>query len=153
MVKAILAVNLSFYNSYFLKLWSISRNYNQSNYSNIWFAKIMILFIMMAQVLFFDVFFEKDPHLNAVKRPSMAHLWSGQPTMWITVWGVSMLQVKWDLMRVLGRWDLILIPVNKFRKLSFLVSSKNRFILHYILITLVKVVFPVLATIKRYLFT
>ena len=27
----------------------------------------MIILIMMAQVLFFDGFFEKDPHLNAVE--------------------------------------------------------------------------------------
>ena len=27
----------------------------------------MIILIMMAQVLFFDAFFEKDPHLNAVE--------------------------------------------------------------------------------------
>ena len=46
----------------------ISRTYNQINYRNIWFAKVIIILIMTAQVLFFDVFFsEKDPHLNAVE--------------------------------------------------------------------------------------
>ena len=46
----------------------ISRTYNQINYRNIWFAKVIIILIMTAQVLFFDVFFEKDPHLNAVEK-------------------------------------------------------------------------------------
>ena len=45
----------------------ISRVYNQINYRNISFAKVTIILIMMAQVLFFDIFFEKDPHLNAVE--------------------------------------------------------------------------------------
>ena len=34
---------------------------------NIWFPKVIIILIMTVQVLFFDVFSEKDPHLNAVK--------------------------------------------------------------------------------------
>ena len=33
----------------------------------IWFAKVTIILIMMAQVLFFDIIFEKDPHLNDVE--------------------------------------------------------------------------------------
>ena len=45
----------------------ISRTYNQIDYSNIWIAKVIIILIMTAQVLFFDVFSEKDPHLNAVE--------------------------------------------------------------------------------------
>ena len=45
----------------------ISRVYNQINYWNISFAKVTIILIMMAQVLFFVFFFEKDPHLNAVE--------------------------------------------------------------------------------------
>ena len=28
-----------------------------------------MILIMMVQLLFFDVFFEKDPHLNAVEQP------------------------------------------------------------------------------------
>ena len=51
----------------FWKLNHISRTYNQSNYSNIWFTKVTIFLIMVAQVLFLPIFFEKDPHLNAVK--------------------------------------------------------------------------------------
>ena len=45
----------------------ISRNYNQINYWNIGFAKVIIILIMTAQVPFFDVFSEKDLHLNAVE--------------------------------------------------------------------------------------
>ena len=45
----------------------ISRIYNQINYRNIWFPKVIIILIMMAQVLFFNVFSEKDPHLNGVE--------------------------------------------------------------------------------------
>ena len=45
----------------------IFRTYNHINYRSIWFAKVIIVFIMTAQVLFFDVFSEKEPHLNAVE--------------------------------------------------------------------------------------
>ena len=45
----------------------ISRTSNQIIYRNIWLAKVIINHIMTAQVLFFDVFSEKDPHLNAVE--------------------------------------------------------------------------------------
>ena len=51
-------------------LWKfdhISRTCNQINCRNIWFAKVTIILIMTAQVLFFDIFSEKDPHLNAVE--------------------------------------------------------------------------------------
>ena len=51
-------------------LWNfdhISRIYNQINYRNIWFAKVTIILIMTAQVLFFNVFSEKDPHLNVIE--------------------------------------------------------------------------------------
>ena len=51
---------------YFLN--HISRTYNQINYRNIWFAKLIIILIMTAQVLFFDVFTEKDPYLNATEQ-------------------------------------------------------------------------------------
>ena len=37
---------------------------NQNNYRNIWFAKVIIILIMTAQLLFFDIFSKKDPHLN-----------------------------------------------------------------------------------------
>ena len=59
----------------------ISRTYNQINYSFIWFAKVTIILIMMAQVLLSDFFiFEKDPHLNAVefKLPLKNHINSGK---------------------------------------------------------------------------
>ena len=46
----------------------ISRTSNQINYRNIWFAKVMLILIMTAQVLFFDVFFKKDPYFNAVQQ-------------------------------------------------------------------------------------
>ena len=45
----------------------ISRTYNQINYRNTWFAKVTGILIMMAQVLFLDIFFEKESHLNAVQ--------------------------------------------------------------------------------------
>ena len=45
----------------------ISRNYSQIDHRNIWFTKITIILILMAKMLFFDFFFEKDPHLNAVE--------------------------------------------------------------------------------------
>ena len=37
----------------------ISRTCNQINYTNIWFAKVIIILIMAAQVLFFSMFFPK----------------------------------------------------------------------------------------------
>ena len=37
----------------------ISRTYNQINYTNIWFEKVIIILIMTAQVLFFQCFFRK----------------------------------------------------------------------------------------------
>ena len=45
----------------------ISRICNQINYSNIWFPKVIIILIMTAQVLFLNVFSEKEPHLNAIE--------------------------------------------------------------------------------------
>ena len=45
----------------FWKFDHISRTYNQISYRNISFAKVTMIFIMMEQVLFFDIFFEKDP--------------------------------------------------------------------------------------------
>ena len=44
-----------------------SRIYKQISYSNIWFPKVIIILIMTAQVLFFNVFFEKDSHLNRIE--------------------------------------------------------------------------------------
>ena len=44
----------------------ISRIYNQVNYRNIWFPKVIIILIMTGQVLFFHAFSEKDPYLNTV---------------------------------------------------------------------------------------
>ena len=52
----------------FWKFHHISRTYNQINYRNIWFPKVIIILIMTGQVLFFNVFSEKDPHLNAVEK-------------------------------------------------------------------------------------
>ena len=45
----------------------ISRIYDQINYRNIWFLKVIMVLIMTAQVLFFNDFSKKDPHLNAVE--------------------------------------------------------------------------------------
>ena len=39
----------------FWKFDHISRMYNQTNYRNIWFGKVTIILIIMAQVLFFDI--------------------------------------------------------------------------------------------------
>ena len=41
----------------FWKFDHISRTYNQISYRNISFAKVTMIFIMMEQVLFFDIFF------------------------------------------------------------------------------------------------
>ena len=51
----------------FLNFDDFSRIYNQINYRNILFRKVMIILIMTAQVLFFNLFFKKDPDLNAVE--------------------------------------------------------------------------------------
>ena len=51
--------------------WKFVHNYricNQINYRNIWFPKVIIILIMTAEVLFFNVFSEKDLHLNAVEQ-------------------------------------------------------------------------------------
>ena len=45
----------------------ISGTCNQINYRNISFAKVIIL-IMTAQVLLFDIFFKKEMHLNAAEQ-------------------------------------------------------------------------------------
>ena len=45
----------------------ISRICDQINYRNIWFPRVIIILLITAQVLFFNVFSEKDPHLNAVE--------------------------------------------------------------------------------------
>ena len=52
----------------FWRFHHISRTCNQINYRNIWFPKVIIILIMTAQVLFFNVFSKKDLHLNAVER-------------------------------------------------------------------------------------
>ena len=51
----------------FWKFDHISRTCNEINYRNIWFAKVTIILIMMVQVLFFNIFSVKYPHLNAVE--------------------------------------------------------------------------------------
>ena len=56
----------------FWKFAHISRTYNQINYRDIWFAKATIIFMMIAKVLFFDIFSEKDSHLNTVVVPQFS---------------------------------------------------------------------------------
>ena len=51
----------------FWKFDHMSRTYNQISYRNNWFSKVIIVLLMTAQVLFFDVFSEEDTHLNAVE--------------------------------------------------------------------------------------
>ena len=51
----------------FWKFDHISRTYNQINYRNVWFPKVIIILIMTAQALFFNAFSEKDQHFNAVE--------------------------------------------------------------------------------------
>ena len=53
--------------SNFLQTHFFSRIYNQINYSNIWFLKVIMILIMTAQVLFFNDFSERDLHLNVVE--------------------------------------------------------------------------------------
>ena len=52
----------------FWKFHHFSRTYNQINCKNIWFENETMILMMIAEVLFFDIFFEKDSHLNAVER-------------------------------------------------------------------------------------
>ena len=44
----------------FGKFNHISRTYDQISYRNIWFAKVIIILIMMTQAIFLNIFFEKD---------------------------------------------------------------------------------------------
>ena len=44
-----------------------SNEINQINYKNIWFLKVIMILIMTAQVLYFNDFCEKDPHLNVIE--------------------------------------------------------------------------------------
>ena len=55
----------------------ISRIFNQINYWNIWFPKVMIILIMAAQVLFFNVFPKNTRTLMALRN------------VWVTVYEVS----------------------------------------------------------------
>ena len=50
----------------FWKFDHICSSYNQINYRNIWFAKVIIFLFITAQALFSMDFFEKDPLLNTV---------------------------------------------------------------------------------------
>ena len=45
----------------------ISRICNEINYRNIWFPKVILILIMTEQVLFFNVFSKKEPHLNVIE--------------------------------------------------------------------------------------
>ena len=68
LVKATLVVYLIFYRLHLFWIFDhISRIYNQIKYRNIWFEKVIIILIMTAQVLFFNVFFEKDLQINAIE--------------------------------------------------------------------------------------
>ena len=68
LVKTTLAIYLIFLQVHiFWNFDHISRIDNQINYRNIWFPKLILNLIMTAQVLFFNDFSEKDPHLNAVE--------------------------------------------------------------------------------------
>ena len=55
----------------FWKFDHISRIYNQIIKRNIRFAQVTIILIMIEQVLFLDIFSEKDPHLHAVEYEHM----------------------------------------------------------------------------------
>ena len=57
----------------------ISRTYNQINYRYIWFAKVTIIYHDGTSA-FFNVFFEKDPHLNAIE-----FLWMNNNFTWIII--------------------------------------------------------------------
>ena len=66
---SVLCENESHHLSNFLQthiFWNfdhISRIYNQTNYRNNWFPNVIIILIMIAQALFFNVFSKKDLHL------------------------------------------------------------------------------------------
>ena len=74
----------------------ISRIFNQINYWNIWFPKVMIILIMAAQVLFFNVFSEKYPHLNGIEKC----LGDCLQSKWFWVW-VQLHSLKLQILRLL----------------------------------------------------
>ena len=64
-VKTTFIVYLNFYKIMLLEIFVVCRTYNQTNYRNIWFAKVVIILIRTARLFFFRCFlFEKDPHFN-----------------------------------------------------------------------------------------
>ena len=71
---AVFGKNDSCHSSNFLQthiFWNfdhISRICNQISYRNIWFPKVIIILIMMAQVLFFNAFSEKNLDLNVIEK-------------------------------------------------------------------------------------
>ena len=68
LVKTTLAIYLIFLQIHiFWNFDHISRIYNQINYRNIWFLKVIIILSMTLQVLFFNVFSKKDSHFNTVE--------------------------------------------------------------------------------------
>ena len=72
LVKTTLALYLIFLQTHiFWNFNHVSRICNQitttNNYRNIWFLKVIIIIFVTVQVLFFNVFSEKDPHLNAIE--------------------------------------------------------------------------------------
>ena len=54
---------------------NVSRTYYQINYRNIWLPKAIIILIIIAQVLFFNVFFEKTRTLMPLSNYSVRHYW------------------------------------------------------------------------------
>ena len=94
--------NDSCHSSNFLQMhifWNfdhISRICNQINYRNIWFPKVIIILIMMAQVLFFNPFPQKDLDLNAIEKCLAGCL----QTKWFWVW-VKLHSLKLQFARLL----------------------------------------------------
>ena len=93
LVKTTLAIYLIFYKHiFFWNFDQISRIYNQINYTNIWFPKVIIILFMTAQVLF-SIFFPKKTcilmPLRKQENEILETLWV--PTICNLLWTLFML--------------------------------------------------------------
>ena len=82
----------------------ISRIYNQFNYRNIWFSKVIIILSWLHKCFFFNVFSGIDPHLNAVEIAQRSY-WSSYLSIcillsWIEITVISPLETLPDLIYI-----------------------------------------------------
>ena len=102
----------------------ISRIYNQINYRNTWFLKVIIILIMMTQVLFSMFFSEKDLHLNAVEnRIELLNTVNHTVFPW-TLTSLKSFSSVWVLQQThKGQWFHIVLPQNFHQSLSHGISE------------------------------